>query len=264
MNCQEYREIVAAHVDDVLTPPEREEVGRHVAVCAPCRRVYEREKDFRAFMATKPLLQKVPPALEQNLRRALAKAEREPWWSRLQEFFTFPRLAVGLAAAGLLALLFFPRWFEEKRSRDFLERITQDYMAATSPGFSLAFRTDDPQVLEAYFNQSGTLDFQARVIDFREQGYRLKGGIVMRTEQKVIAVTLYEGQKGYVLCHRFKGTVSLPRGGERMGDHLVYTREAFTICFTQVGETMCCLITRIPKETFIHDLEAAFPFERRS
>lgn len=259
MNCQGYRQIVAAHVDDVLTPPERAEVGRHVASCAPCRKMYEQERDFRAFMTTKPLLQRVPPALEQNLRSTLAKAERESWWSRLQEIFTFPRLAMGLAAAGLLALLFAPHWFEEKRSRDFLEKITQDYFAAVNPGFSLAFRTDDPQVLEAYFNRSETLDFNPRVIDFREHGYGLKGGAVMRTEQKVIAVTLYEGQKDYILCHRFKGTVSLPPGGERMGDHLVYTREGFTICFTQEGEMMCCLVTRIPRETFIHYLEAIFP-----
>jgi anti-sigma factor RsiW len=263
MNCQEYREIVAAHVDNVLTPTEREEAERHVASCPACRQVYEQEKDFRAFMAAKPLLQKVPPALEQNLRSALAQAERTSrrtsWWSWLQETFTFPRLAVGLATAGLLALFLLPHWFAEQRSGDFLQRLTQDYTAAITPGFSLAFPTDDLQALEAYYNRTGTLDFRAHLPDLRKQGYRLKGGAIVRADEKVMTATLFEGQKGYVLCRLLRGTASLlPPGGERMGKHLFYTRGDFTLCFTQEGETLCCLITRIPRETFVHDLEALF------
>jgi len=256
MNCQEYREIVAAHVDDVLTPSEQEEVERHLAGCVPCLRVYAREKDFCAFMATKPLLQKVPPALGQNLRRALAEAEKTSWWSWLQETFTFPRLVVGLAAAGLLAFFFLPRWFEEQKNQDVLQRLTQNYMAATSPGFSLAFRTDDLKVLEAYYNQLGPLDFQAQLPDLRKRGYRLKGGTVVRAEGKVMTLTPFEGQKGYIVCHLFRGTVSLlPAGGERIGDHLVYTRGDFTIFFTQKGkEVICALVTRISREKFLRDV----------
>jgi anti-sigma factor RsiW len=257
MNCQEYREIVAAHVDNVLTPLEREEAEHHVASCAACRKMYEQERTFRAFVATKPLLQKVPPALEQKLRSALIEAESESRWSRLQEIFTFPRLAMGLAAAGLLALLFLPRLFEERGNEDFLQRAAQDYVTITSPGFSLAFHTDDPQALEVYFNQSGSLDFKTWVLDFRKPGYRLKGGTIMKEGEKMVAVTLYEGQKGYILCRRFRGTLSfLPPGGERMGDHLSYTRGDLTFCFMQEGEMVCSLTTRIPRETFVHDLEA--------
>ena len=135
--------MIAAHVDNVLIPSEREEVEHHVASCEDCQKVYKQEKGFRAFMATKPLLQKVPPALEQNLRIALVKAEKGSWWSWLQQTFTFPRLAVGLATAGLLAFFFLPRWFEQQRNGDFLQRLAQNYMATTSPDFSLAFHTRD-------------------------------------------------------------------------------------------------------------------------
>jgi len=275
MNCQEYGEIVAAHIDDVdevddaLTPVEREDVERHVAGCPACQRLYEQEKAFRAFMATKSLLQKVPPALEQNLHIALAKAERASrrasrrasqrasWRSWLQENFTFPWLAVGLATAGLVALLLVPQWFAEQSSRDFLQKLTQDYMTVTSSDFSLAFRTNDLQALEAYYNQSGTLDFPAQIPDLRKQGYRLKGGTIMKVGEKVMTATLFEGQKGYILCHLFKGAASfLPPDSESMGNHLIYSRGDFTLCFTQERETMCCLITRIPRETFMRDLEA--------
>jgi hypothetical protein len=270
MNCQEYSEIVAAHVDDVLTPAEREEVEPHVAGCPACQRLYAQEKAFHTFMATKPLLQKVPPALEQNLHIALAKAERvsrrasrrvsgrASWWSWLQENFTFPRLAaVGLATVGLVAFLLIPHWFAGQSSGDFLQKLTQDYMTVTSSDFSLAFRTNDLQALEAYYNQSGTLDFPAQIPDLRKQGYRLKGGALMKVGEKVMTVTLFEGQQGYILCHLFKGAASfLPPDSERIGNHLIYSRRDFTLCFTQEREAMCCLITRIPRETFMRDLAA--------
>ncbi len=259
MNCQEYQEIIAAHVDRALSSGEQEEAERHLAGCRVCLRLYKEQKALCAYMATHPLLRGVPAALEQRVRLALAEEDqRRSWWGRWREVFTLPRLALGLAAAGLVVLFFWTS-FQRGSGEDLLQRTAQDFARATRPDFTLDFRTEDPQVLEASLNQSGQLDFRTRVLDFRSLGYRLKGGAILKEGKGVAALALYEGPEGPILCRRFKGTLSLlPPGGEKRNHHVIYDRGGLTFCFTQEGEMVCSLVSRIPKAKFVQNLELVF------
>jgi len=113
MTCEAYQELVAAHVDGVLSPTECQEAEQHLAACAACQQLFENESRFHAAFAARRLMVAVPAEIEQRLRVALA-GESPPtpsWRERLSVLFWQPRLAFGLAAVALLIALLLPRFF---------------------------------------------------------------------------------------------------------------------------------------------------------
>lgn len=110
---ERYADWDGAYVLGALTPAEREEFERHLAVCTECRRTVAEllplpgllrrvdEADRESLLAGSPPAS--PPAgLEHRLLEA-ARAESAPavlpWWRR-----TRTRVAVGLAAAAAVAI----------------------------------------------------------------------------------------------------------------------------------------------------------------
>jgi len=107
-----YADWDAAYVLGTLTPGEREEYERHLAVCADCRAALTDllplpgllnrvEEADRAELLAGVVPDGPPPGLERRLLAA-ARAEAPPtvtWWRR-----TRTRVAVGLAAAAAVVL----------------------------------------------------------------------------------------------------------------------------------------------------------------
>lgn len=79
MNCEGYEDLLAAHVDGVLTPAERQQVGSHLRWCSRCRQLTMRARRFRVAFAARHVVLPVPVEVEHKLRDALALAgETEP------------------------------------------------------------------------------------------------------------------------------------------------------------------------------------------
>src|SRR5262245_63272874 len=113
MNCEAYQDLVAAHVDGVLGPAERQEVEQHLTSCASCQRLFAEESRFRAAFAARRFIVPLPVEVEQRLRLALA-AESAPipsWRESLYDMLWQQRLAFGLAVAAFMLVLFLSRLF---------------------------------------------------------------------------------------------------------------------------------------------------------
>jgi anti-sigma factor RsiW len=261
MNCEAYQDLVAAHVDGVLTPAERQEVEYHLGSCERCRCLFAEEKRFHAAFAARRFTVPVPAEVEQRLRVALA-AEGEsprPSWRRLGEWLgaspLLPRFALGLAAAGLLIALLLPRLFPSAPASDMLTQAVNYYQAVIEGRIALEYSADDPQGLETVFNHSGQLDFVAHVTDFRPAGYQLRGGKVERVRDRPMAVALYDGEDGQIVCLRQRGPMPpLPPGAERMKKSSLYTHAGHTLFFSQFPDHFCVLISRLPREAFLRHL----------
>jgi anti-sigma factor RsiW len=262
MNCETYQELVAAHVDGVLSPAERQEAEAHLGTCAQCRRLFAEEQRFHAALAARRLLVPVPAEVEQRLHRALgaARGPQRPVWPRVRDWFGASRwsarVAVGLAAAGLLLALLLPRLFLPASGPDLLPQAMDYYQAATEGRLALEYATEDPHTLEVAFNGSGQLGFRMHVIDFRPAGYRLRGGTIQHVHDHPVALAVYEGADDPIVCLRQSGTLPpVPAGAERMNqDHYLYTQDGYTILLSQFPDHHCVLIAHLSREAFLRYL----------
>ena len=262
MNCEAYQDLVAAHVDGVLTSAEHQEAEAHLRACEQCRQLFAEEQRFHAAFAARRLIVPVPAEVERRLRHALlAENEaRHPLWDRLRAWLRAsllrPRFALGLAVAGLLIALLLPRLFRSAPVPDLLPQAVNYYQAAIEGQIALEYATDDPQALETAFNDSGQLGFRTHVIDFRPAGYRLRGGAIERVQDHPAALAIYEGDDDPIVCLRQGGTIlPPPPGAERLNkDHYLYTQAGHTILLSLFPDHFCMLISRLPRETFLHYL----------
>lgn len=262
MNCEVYQDLVAAHVDGVLTPAERQGAEDHLGVCAQCQQLFAEERRFHAAFAARRLVVPVPAEVEQQLHRALVaeRVSQRPLWRRVGEWIgaarLFPRIAMGLAAAGLLIALLLPRLFSPTPVPDLLPRAVDYYQAVIEGRIALEYATDDPRTLEVAFNNSRQLDFRTHVIDFRPAGYQLKGGTITHVQDHPVALVVYEGEDGLIVCLRQRGAMpSVPSGAERMNqDHYLYTQDGYTIVLSQFPDHRCVLISRLSREAFLRYL----------
>jgi anti-sigma factor RsiW len=259
MNCEAYQDFVAAHIDGVLSPAERQEVESHLTSCAPCQRLFEEESRFHAAFTARRFIIAVPAEVEQRLRTALA-AESLPipsWRDRLSALLEQPRLAFGLAAATLLIALLLPRLFSSSSSSEptWFPQVLDSYQAATEGRLSFTYHTEDPQELEAALNRSGQLDFVTHVLDLRLAGYRIEGGQVVWVKDHPVAVVLYHGKDGPIVCLRQRGKVPpVPPGSEGKKGQYLYTHAGYTVSCMQFSGHFCTLITRLPREVFMRRL----------
>ncbi len=257
MNCEVYQDLVAAHVDEVLSSAERQEVEQHLASCASCQRLFAEESRFRTAFAARRLIVSVPAEVEQRLRVALA-AESTParsWWERSSALFWQPRLAFGLAAATLVIALLLPRLFSSAPEPAWFPQVLDSYQAATEGRLSFTYHTDDPQALEAALNQSGQLDFVTHVLDLRPAGYRIEGGQMVWVKDHPVVVVLYQGEDGPIVCLRQRGMAPpMPLGSEGRKGKYLYTRAGYTVSCMQFPGHFCLLITRLPREALMRRL----------
>ncbi len=262
MNCETYQDLVAAHIDGVLTPAERQEAEAHLGTCEQCRRLFAEEQRFHAAFAARRLIMPVPAEVEQRLRLALVaeRVSQRPLWQRVGEWIgasrLFPRVAVGLAVAGLLIALLLPRLFRSAPVPDLLPQAVDYYQAAIEGRIALEYATDDPHALETLFNNAGQLDFRTHVIDFRPAGYRLRGGTIEHIQDHPAALVVYEGDDDPIVCLRQGGTMlQTPPGAERLNkDRYLYTQAGHAILLSQFPDHFCILISRQPRETFLRHL----------
>ena len=257
MTCKVYRDLVAAHVDGLLSPTEQQEVTQHLATCSACARLFAEESSFRAAFATRQFITPVPTAVEQRLRLALAaeQAVVPSWWERVSLFFPQPRLTLGFAVAGLAAVFLLSRLFFSSPEQDLFVYAIDSYQAAAEGRMPLDYHLEEPKRLQAAFNSSGQLDFLTQVSDLRLIGYQLKGGRLVRLMNHPTAIAVYEGRDDRLMCIRQAGKLpSMPPDMKNVRNHYIYTRNGCTIMYSQFRRHFCLFISRLPQEVFLRRL----------
>lgn len=262
MTCDAYEDLVAAHVDNVLTKAEAKAVQTHLRACDHCRHLCEEETRFHAAFVARTLVVAAPTEVERRLRMSLAteseagrslRARLGAWCGALP---VLPRLAFGLAMTTLFFVLLLPQLFRSTPTPEIFAHAVHYYQTVTKGALPLEYAAEDPQGLEAQLNTSGRLDFTAQVSDLRPAGYHLRGGRVVETAQPPLAVALYEEEgEEPIVCLRQRGPLpSLPQGAARKNGHYWYTADGYTAMFTQLPDHFCIMISRQPEEMFLQRL----------
>jgi anti-sigma factor RsiW len=262
MTCEMYHDLVAAHVDGQLTAAEWQAVAEHLHGCPPCQQLFSAEKQFQAAWRARRSLVPVPVTVERRLRAALMaepSSLRFSWaWVRqwLEVLRWRPRVIAALATAGVLLTFALSQWFSFTQEPASFSLAREYYQEAENGRLTVVYKTDDPHALEATLNHSGSLDFQTRVADFRPAGYHLRGGKVERATTHPVAVVVYKGSEGQIVCLRQKGTMPPPpHGAKLLNDHMyVYVRAGLTAVYSQSQDHFCILMSAMSPETFLQRL----------
>lgn len=265
MNCDTYQDLVAAHVDNALTPSEAGEAQAHMRDCDECRHLFADERQFRVAFAARRLIVPLPAAAEQRLHQALRTTTvpqptmRERLRAWLEATPMFFRVASGVAIAGIILMLLLPSFQRATPPPAAFTRALHYYHEVTKTTPAVEYLTDNPQQLQARFNGSGRLDFTTQVSDVRPAGYRLIGGKVLNEAGQPLAVSLYEEDgKNPLVCLRQRGRLpSLPETAHDGHGHYWLSAEGYTAMFTQFRDHFCVMISRQSKDTFVRRLQMA-------
>ena len=236
MHCQEYKEMISAHVDGALELPERLAVESHLNECPKCTQMFLWETKMRSALKRK--LSPIPAraALRERVMDQLGVTRKEG-------LFGWSYMAHGLAAAFALLLivavpyLFWPGKVQEDILTDAIMRY-QKVMQGIVESPQAAFPA-------------------ARLLDLSPWGYRLLSGQTQWVKGQEGRVFVYRGrEKEYLLAQEFDGAeLSTPPEGRVMRvssqDFVSYSQAGVNLVAWKQKELLCILASTLPREKLL-------------
>ena len=250
MRCSEYRELVAAHADNVLDASESEQADRHTEVCPACDLLRMAQRDVSA------LVRRLSPDMTSALLQR--RVVRETMGSRRSRpatrAWTRVLVAGSVAAALILGIVSTLRNTEPT----IIATLLADVEAVSASPLSLPVQTSNPQQLRNYYARNG-LSFADTVENFEAGGLELVGGGVSSIGDALTTRTVYQsGDDSRVVCRRYlAGEVEWPRGGQRIGNSEVFDHGGVNIALTRIGDVVCAMASKMPREHFMSAVHVA-------
>ena len=236
MECQDYKEMISAHVDGALGTEEKLVVQSHLNECPKCTQMFHWETQMRSALKRK--LSPIPAraALRERVLDQLEGTSKEG-------LFGWPYLAHGLAAAFALLLIVAipylsgPGKFQEEILTDAIvryQKVTQGIV-------------DDPQ----------TAFPAARLLDLSPWGYRLLSGQTLQVKGQEGRVFVYRGRgKDYLLAQEFEGGELSPPPGSKVvrvssQDFVSYSQGRVNLVAWKQKDLLCILASTLPNEKLL-------------
>lgn len=255
MHCAEYRDLVAAHADGLLTAEEAVLAEAHLAKCTRCTHLLATSQRCRQEVRAYDWVRTTPAHVRRRLLAAIdaeAVAERPRWWHVWWRQPGFRFALAGAVVAVVLAVAAVLPYRGEPPEPPLLAAVVSDFHAVEANQLELAFRTDDAQELRDYLQRTANLGFANTVVDLEVLGYELVGGTVVDLVGRRSSLSVYKGSHGLLVCHRFQGAeMPLPPGGEMIRGETFYTIHGITIRVHREGDVVCLMASALPREVFI-------------
>jgi anti-sigma factor RsiW len=232
---------LSAALDGRLPAERQAAVLERVRSCRECRAAHQALAWTRGQLGRLPAVAS-PPALEDEVRRTLDRADRgpAPAWSRRAVRLSLAAALVLSLAAVLARLSSLPPPLPRA--------VAEDFRTRAAGRATLAVETTDPARLEAWL-ASASLGIPTRVLDLRMMGFELRGGEAHTIAGRPSAVVVYRevatGRE--VICRMMAGGLTdlPPPDAKREHDGIpfhVYEVEGVTVVFWPEGEVLCLLV----------------------
>lgn len=240
MNCQEYKEIIAAHVDGALSLEEGLEAQSHLKQCPKCTQVFLWETEVK-----KSLRQKLSPIpARPGLRVTILDRLGERRWKGLFGWFYMPQ---GLAAAVALLLIVavpYLAW-RGRVQEDFFTDAIARYQKVTG---GIVDTSEVASSLPA-----------ARLLDLSPWGYRVLAKQTQQVRGQEGRVFVYQGEgKEYLVAQEFEGVDILPPGNAAIirasnRDFVSYSQEGVNLIAWKEKDKdlLCILASTLHKEKLL-------------
>lgn len=238
--CHQIHAQLAFYLDDELHNGEREEFAEHLAGCAECRDLCERERrlleSIRAapplYLASAGLRDQVTNILNQktapftassSLRRNIEDALRTSYAGRLG---VRPARAFALAAV-MAAAIFAGVWFFAARQdstipltpSEFALMAVDTHLRHLRGQLPLEIATDSPEQISAWF--AGKVSFRLKLPDYQgssgqEKLYSLEGARLVGFKKDYAASVAYQMRSRLITLVVTSTSVAVPSGGEEI------------------------------------------------
>lgn len=244
MDCGELARQVDAYLDGEFDARERAEIDAHLAVCAPCRALFETQGRLRAAlrerlreaMAPPAAAGRAPPALRARIEASLAR-QRRPLWRRLLS--PLPLGALAACAAGALLVL-------ATHSPD--DTLVVEAVRSHHRGLPLEVMAASvgEASIPAWF--AGKLDFHPAPPQFRGDGIHVLGARLSNLRELPAAYIRYElprGQAGLFIVDDPRRTFE-PGGREvQIGPHVlrVVNARGYNVAVWRENEIVYSLVS---------------------
>ena len=239
MNCLEYGEIIAAHVDGALSPEERMVVQSHLSQCPKCTQKFLWETDAKKFLKRALLSIPARPGLREKILDQLGETGKEGFLS----WFTMPpRLAAAFALLLIVALPYL-LWQGKIQADIFTDAIAQ-YQKVTRgivkiPGAASSFTPT------------------ARLLDLSPWGYRILARQTLQVRGQEGRAFVYQGEaKEYLLAQELDGVdLSPPQGARAVRvsnrDFVSDSQEGVNLIAWKEKGFVCIISSTLPKEKLL-------------
>jgi len=236
MDCQQYKEIISAHVDGTLSSEERLTVQSHLNQCSRCTRMCLWETGVRRAIKAKLSLISARSALKERVQDQLRETPREG-------LFGWSYMAHGLAAAfAILLIVAVPYLFWQGNMQEDI------YTGAIAQYQKVAQGIKDTQQAASP---------AARLLDLSPLGYRILSRQTRRVKGQEGRVFVYQGpEKEYLLAQEFEGIeFSYPSGGTVIRassrDFVSYSQQGVNLIAWKQKDLLCILTSTLPKEKLL-------------
>lgn len=239
MTCQEYKEIIAAHVDGALSSEERLAVQSHLSQCPKCTQMFLWETEAKKSLKLKLSLLPARPGLKERLSDQLGETSKEG-------VFGWPYVRHGLAAAFALFLIVtvsYLVWRGKPQEEIFTEAVAQYQRVAQGIG-------DTPEV-------TSSLTPTARLLDLSPWGYRILTRQTLQVKGQEERVFVYQGQgKEYLMAQEFDGANFSPPPGTTIiralnRDFVSYSQEGVNLIAFKEKGLLCIIASTLPKDRLL-------------
>lgn len=238
-------------LDDRLSPVERGEVERHLAVCEDCRALRDGLLTTRRAMRAADAGGEAPAGLEDRIRIAL---DREDAAAEAAARPPSPARAwrgswLLLAAALLVAAVGLVTWLRPAPTPGPVDAAFAEFASLTSDPRALAeISTTGPDELLRRW-ESAELGIDPRVLDLSAMGMELQGGAARALGDRPAALAVYESPNGPMACWMFRGAEdvlppALEVHEERGFRFHLYSRDGVNLVVWREGEMLCALVVR--------------------
>jgi hypothetical protein len=238
MNCLDYKEIIAAHVDGTLAAEEEEQVQMHLDQCSRCKQFFRWETAVKKLLREKLSPVTVQPSFKEALLERLeGKRERPP-----RRYF-YQRYSI--AALVLLFFALTPRLFPRNQIGN--EAFSQAV---------LQYQTIMRKVFENRISISSP-SRAARSFDLSPWGYRLITSEASEFNGVPGITSTYQNQKSdYVLAQEFEGgNLSVPTGAKSIQaadkNFVMHSQNGVNVIAWKERNLLCILASRVPMEQLL-------------
>lgn len=239
MNCLEYGEIIAAHVDGALSPEEGIAAQSHLNKCPRCQQNFLWETEVKRSLRQRLSLIPARPGLRARVLDQLGETAKEG-------FFGWYYMRYGLVAAfALLFIVAVPYlvWRGKVEENIFSDAISQ-YQRVTQ-GIADTAQADRSQTPAA------------RLLDLSPWGYRVLAKQSQQVRGQEGRVFVYQSQgKEYLLAQEFDEMDFSPPSGARViqassREFVSYSQEGINLIAFKEKDLLCILASTLPREKLL-------------
>lgn len=240
MNCEEYRELVAPHVDSALSDEEIRSVRAHLSDCVACDKIFDWEsKAAKTLKAKWPNISPPPGARERLLER-LNRLERRGWL--LGWILPKPQVAGSFA---LLAVILVAVWIlPDSSENDLLMHAVAQHERFTAQGPGASRRVSEPSPV-------------ARRLDLTLLGYAVEEDRIDKTmgRERRLSVFAKTGND-LVLAQEFEGVkITFPANARRVQvksrEFIALRHGRVNLVAWQDNGALCVLTSELPADKLI-------------